>query len=220
MKILCVIQMLCLALPLTGQRKNGNSNAFDQAYRLVSKEQPQTPIKCGFPEIAALHFAGKTDPEARAHLQAILARPSLPEFYITPDSRFRIHYTTSGSNAVDPTSTTVPGVPDYVYEAGIAVQKSYALLVDSLGMKGHADDGGVDGPEFDFYIQNLGNLFGATFFDFSRGAGPAYIQLNNDYDPSIFFTDGFDALRVTVAHEYFHAVQLNYFLRVGDVFIF
>ena len=160
--------------------------------------------------IAALHEASRTDAKARAYLNSIEARPSLSESYVTPDNRFRIHYTTIGVHAVDLTSTIVSGIPDYVYEAGQAAQKSYALLVDTLGMRGHVADGGVDGPEYDFYILNLNNVYGETIPEFSGSSGPSYIRIDNDYDDTIFFSKGLAGLRVTVAHEYFHAVQLNY----------
>lgn len=174
------------------------------------------PMKCGFAAQTELRNAPGLEVELR---KSMLARPVLPQAYVTPDKRFRIHYTTSGVDAVASTSTNSEGVPDFVYEAGKAAQRAYALLVDSLGMKSHAPDGGVDGSEFDFYIINLGSLYGETRFEFSGGSGPAYIVIDNNYGPE-FYSQGLNGLRVTVAHEYFHAVQLNYFLRNEDIFFF
>ncbi len=173
------------------------------------------PMKCGFSTLATLRHA----PQAQQLWKSLSARPVLPNSYVTRDNRFRIHYTTTGADAVAATSTNPEGVPDFVYEASLAAQRAYSLLIDSLGMKSHAFDSGVDGNEFDFYIINLGSLYGETRFEFSGGSGPAYIVIDNNYGPE-FYSQGLDGLRVTVAHEYFHAVQLNYYLRGEDIFFF
>lgn len=182
----------------------------------------QEPIKCGFSEIAALHTASAHDARARIVLKAAAQRPVLPLSYITPDNRFEIHYTLTGPDAVNPSSTNSAGVPDFIYEAGLAAQRAYKLLVDpdSLGMRPHANDNGADGPQFDFYINNRTNSeYGSTVPEFQGASGPAYCLIDNDFGPG-YYTQGLDGLRVTVAHEYFHAVQLNYFLRDEDVYFF
>lgn len=177
------------------------------------------PVKCGFPALAALHAERTKNPDWQPQLRAAFARPTLPNSYVTPDGRFKIHYTTTGFDAVNPASTNAAGVPDFIYEAGRAAQRAYALLVEELGMRPHANDNGSDGPEFDFYVLDLGNLYGETILEFSSGSGPSYIRIDNDYG-SNFYTRGLEGLRVTVAHEYFHAVQLNYFFRDVDIFFF
>lgn len=207
-----------LASPVSSQTKNQVEQLlaeYQQARAGLSTE----PVKCGFPALAALHAERAKNPGWQPQLRAAFARPSLPQTYVTPDGRFKIHYTTVGSDAVNPASTNTAGVPDFIYEAGLAAQRAYALLVDELGMRPHADDNTVDGPEFDFYVLDLGNLYGETILEFSSSSGPSYIRLDNDYGSS-FYTRGLEGLRVTVAHEYFHAVQLNYFFRDVDIFFF
>lgn len=207
-----------LAFPLYSQ-------SFDQPEALFTRYERaraglgDEPLKCGLPTLAALRTASPRSAQASNLAKLTSARPVLPNSYFTSDNRFRIHYATSGSDAVANVSTNPDGVPDFVYEAGQAAQRSYALLVDTLRMRPHANDGGVDGAEYDFYIINLGNLYGETRFDFSTGAGPAYTVLDNDYGAG-FYSQGLEGLRVTVAHEYFHAVQLNYYLRGEDIFFF
>ncbi len=181
----------------------------------------QEPVKCGFPEIAALHAASAYDEHALGLLQAALQRPTLDSSYVTPDGRFRIHYEIVGPNAVNATSTNPAGVPDFVYEAGRVAQRAHTVLVDSLGMRQPAEDNGVDGPEFDFYIDNRPDLeYGRTNLEFAgEGSGPAYILIDNDFGPG-YYTQGLDGLRVTVVHEYFHAAQLNYYFRDEDIYFF
>ncbi len=207
-----------LALPLHSQPLSPSENLFTQ-YERARAGLSSEPLKCGFPMLAALRVASPQNTQEQQLLKLASARPVLPKSYFTTDNRFRIHYATSGEDAVSPVSTNPDGVPDFVYEAAKAAQHAYALLVDTLGMKAHAPDNGVDGAEFDFYIIDLGNLYGETRFDFSTGTGPAYTVIDNDYGPA-FYSQGLDGLRVTVAHEFFHAVQLNYFLRGDDVFFF
>lgn len=209
--------LLCcftLALFFSRQTFAQPENLFAQ-YQHARAGLAQEPMKCGFSALATLRHA----PQLQPLWKSISARPVLPNSYATSDNRFRIHYTTTGADAVAASSTNPDGVPDFVYEAGRAAQRAYALLVDSLGMRAHAFDGGVDGNEFDFYIINLGSLYGETRFEFSGGSGPAYIVIDNNYGPE-FFSQGLNGLRVTVAHEYFHAVQLNYLLRDEDIFFF
>lgn len=180
----------------------------------------QTPAKCGFPEIAALHAASAHEARARSLLKAAAQRPVLPLSYITPDRRFKIHYTVIGPDAVDPTSTNSAGVPDFVYEAGLAAQRAYHLLADSLGLRLYANDNGVDGPELDFYLNNRpGTEYGRTIPEFAGSNGPAYCIIDNDFGAG-YYTQGLNGLRVTVAHEYFHAVQLNYYFRGEDIYFF
>jgi hypothetical protein len=191
---------------------------------LASRSLPalaQEPVKCGFSEVAALHAAAAHDAHARSLLKAAMERPALPSNYVTADGRFKIHYTTTGANAVSSVSTNPDGVPDFVYEAGRTAQRAYALLVDSLGMRPAASDNGMDGPEFDFYIDNRPNLeYGRTNLEFvGEGSGPAYILIDNDFGPG-YYSQGLNGLRVTVAHEYFHAVQLNYYFRGEDLYFF
>ena len=178
----------------------------------------QAPVKCGFPEIAALHTAARHDAQARDLLKAALQRPILDFSYVTPDGRFKIHYTLTGPDAVDPVSTNSAGVPDFVHEAGVVAQRAHALLVDVLGMREPASDNASDGPEFDFYVNNRPRSeYGRTVPEFAGGSGPSYILVDNDFGAG-YYTHGLDALRVTVAHEYFHAVQLNYYYRLEDVY--
>ncbi len=214
---LCLFYSL-LTLPLYSQPLNQPENLFTQ-YERARAGISNEPLKCGFTALATLQaFSQQSEPRQRI-LKLAAARPVLPRSYFTADNRFRIHYAIAGDDAVSPVSTNPAGVPDFVYEAGLAAQRAYALLVDTLGMRAHAPDNGVDGSEFDFYIINLGNLYGETRFDFSTGTGPSYIVIDNDYGPG-FYSQGLDGLRVTVAHEYFHAVQLNYYLRGEDIFFF
>ncbi len=207
------------AQTLRSEEQAAEARQILQQYEMARRGELEQPIKCGFTAMALL----QADPALAAQFPALakakLQRPTLPFFYTTPSGRFKFHYTLTGADAVNPTSTISPPVPDYVYEAGLAAERAYHLLIDSLGFAPHASDNGNDGPELDFYFQN-DQSYGATFPEFSGGQtrGPAYITVENDFNG--FYTTGVHALRVTVAHEYFHAVQLNIRNINGDSFFF
>jgi len=189
-----------------------------QQYEKALQGESEQPLKCGFAAQALLHAESAL--ERTPLLKTLEDRPVLPLSYITPGGRFEFHYTLTGDSAVSRAATISPPTPDYVYEAGVAAERAYRILVDSLGFAPHASDAGLDGPEFDFYIVNLRNVYGFTNWTFSdqQGRGPAYILFDNDF--AGFFSEGLQGLRVTVAHEYFHAVQLNIRYRREDVFFF
>lgn len=184
----------------------------------------QQPLKCGTGTLVTLLEAARHSKRAADVVAILSERPVLSHFFVTGDGRFRIHYTTSGADAVDPTSTNNLGVPDYVYEAALAATYSHRLLVDSLGYREPASDEGRDGPELDIYIVNrAGQDYGYTVPEAlaagAAGRYAAFTVVDNDFSQSErYYTPGVNGVRVTVAHEYFHAVQLNYQLREADVF--
>lgn len=182
------------------------------------------PLKCGTGIVVSLLEAARHSKSAAVAAAILSERPLLPEFFITGDGRFRIHYTTTGSDAVDATSTNSFGIPDYVYETANAATYSRRLLVDSLGYHEPAGDDGRDGPESDIYIVNRGGQdYGYTVPEApaagAEGRYAAFTVVDNDFSTGEgYFTPGINGLYVTVAHEYFHAVQLNYQLREEDIF--
>lgn len=199
-------------------------NAAQEFLAALHGESEQ-PIKCGLSYILNLRHNFSNFPSDQQHaLQSMFQRPDfLPESYVSSKGHFKIHYTTSGINAVSPVSTKAAGVPDYVYEAARAAERSYFLLVDSLGFRPNLPDEGIDGPEYDIYIMELGNVYGWTFSENAVSSNPlrytAYMKVDNDF-VGPYFTHGLDALRVTIAHEFFHAIQFAYAYRDMDLFFF
>jgi hypothetical protein len=87
--------------------------------------------------------------------------------------------------------------------------------VDGLGYRAPLSDGLRGGsPQFDVYLKDLGGqLYG---FCAAESRGPkrtavGYCVLDNDFSPAQFPTGTPDGnLRVTAAHEFFHAIQYAY----------
>lgn len=141
-------------------------------------------------------------------------RPTLPYSYRSSDGHFLIHYTLSGDDAVDATSTNPDGVPDYVFEAAQIAERSYHLLIDTLGFQTPPVDN-ESSPETDIYIVNWGGSAYAYTYDENPVLSTdrpydytAFTVIDNDYEE--YASTGIVGLQVTIAHEYFHIVHLGY----------
>lgn len=129
-----------------------------------------------------------------------------------------VHWVDTSVDAVAQTDTDLDTVPDYVETVAATVagvRQTYA----NAGYKTPKPDGTLGGDErFDVYLADIGasGLYGyCTSDQVIPAAGPydawGYCVLDNDYAVTEFPTNTpIENLRVTVAHEYFHAVQFAY----------
>lgn len=155
------------------------------------------------------------DSDQQAVLRPLLARPSLPLNLVSSSGQFKIHYADAGIHAVPKADGNGNNIPDFVEEAARAFDESHDLQVNVLGYRVAPADNGIDGPEYDVYIQSLGTQsYGFTQGEAAIPQTPqndftSYIVIDNDFEND-HFTTGIDGARVTAAHEYFHAVQFGY----------
>ena len=177
---------------------------------------------CGTAALMTLRSHWNDLPEkTRARLALVLqqfSRPVTQADYISPSGHFRIHYDTSDANAVDPADGNKDGVPDYVEEAGATADSAWAMEVDRFGFNPPPSDGAVGGgqDQYDIYIQELSRdaLYGATYPEnIQATTTTSYIVLDNNYTDPIYSSSGKDGLHVTLAHEFFHAIQFGYYSR-------
>ena len=111
------------------------------------------------------------------------------------------------------------GVPDWVETVIGVFDEVWAVEINALGYRMPLKDGaGSDqGRGLDIYLADIGNdgIYGYCTNDRPRRhsrSQPAYCVIDNDFaeedfSPGVF---GLDALKVTAAHEFFHAVQFAY----------
>lgn len=129
-----------------------------------------------------------------------------------------VHWVDTSTDAVNQTDHNVNGIPDYVEtvaSVGGSVHQSYV----AAGYRAPRGDGSLGGDSrTDLYLANIGPqlLYGYCTTDQDvPNEGPydawAYCVLDNDYAKSEFPTNTpGENLQVTLAHEYFHAVQFAY----------
>jgi len=174
-------------------------------------------------------------PASQALLRPVLqSRPSLPFFFDVPllsgqsGPGFRIHYTKTGSDSVRNASidlrgfgSAVPnGVPDWVDTVGLVLDSVWIRGVGQLGFRPPISDGFYpqgDGPRLDIYLEDLGGFFlGGTFpdsFPVNGNQSTAFILLSPTFDIPPYSGQPHGpqrAMRVTAAHEFFHAIQFAY----------
>ena len=179
----------------------------------------------------ALHkneLSGKELAEANGYL----ARPTDPSGPNNPDAAYTVpeatpacsgaicvHYVATTGDAPAATDVDANGVPDYVDTAlstTVHVHNTYV----AAGYRAPKGDGALGGGSntTDIYIADIGDdgLYGYCTSDQNiPNNGPfnawAYCVLDNDYAADEFPTNTpIENLQVTVAHEYFHAVQFGY----------
>ncbi|RMF65980.1 MAG: T9SS C-terminal target domain-containing protein [Calditrichaeota bacterium] len=217
---------LLLAASASGQTSSSREELFSRALSVLSRDRVPPRLRvaervAGSPGCATFIVAQvRRDfhlftAEQRRILRPLIVRPNLPENIVTGDGRFRVHFTRTGSDAVPATDSDGDGVPDFVEEVARAFERSWQVEIDSLGYLKPPDDAGVDGPEYDVYIQDLGERFyGFTQSESDVPGTPqddvrSYVVLDNDFNNN-HFTTGVRGARVTAAHEFFHAIQFSY----------
>ena len=158
---------------------------------------------------------GMFSSEQKAILNKVFQRPSLPLSFVSSTGRFKIHFADQGSDAVPLDDVNSNSIPDFVEEVALAFENSHENEVEVLGYQMPPDDAGVDGPEYDIYLQDLG----LGFYSFTQAEAEipetpqddmrSFTVLDNDFQNE-HFTTGIQGAQVSAAHEYFHAVQFGY----------
>jgi len=124
-------------------------------------------------------------------------------FIISPSGKFRINF-----------SKALSSYPKYnVDSVGIIIDSVYKYQVEYLGFippKGKVDD------IYDIYINNISD-YGYTELLYQNPIR-SQIVLSTDY--SNYYTSGLEAIKVTLAHEFHHAIQFNYKLPDSDIFFY
>ena len=183
---------------------------------------------CGTPVVnEALAALDESGPEYRRQLLKTLQRPILSESAVSPSGHFRIHYDTSGRDAVDIVDEDGNDIPDFIDEAATALDSAWKLEVDELGYRPPPSDGGAGGgDEYDVYVIELGGAntgYYGTTTPLSTGTMPtaSFLTIDNNYTDAGYGgtsgcnstrgARGLGALRVTAAHELYHAVHFAYY---------
>lgn len=124
--------------------------------------------------------------------------------YQSPSGKFLFWYALEGDDAIPAEDSSGSGFPDRVEIAALAADEAWEMLIQDLGYK---DPVPADGT-YDFYFANLG-FYGQT--SISDGKPFSIIDSRFDWVPgNDYEDDALGAMKVTIAHEFYHAVQFAY----------
>ncbi len=217
------ISLIAFQTAFSGTNRPHNSQIKQSRDALVrymrGGESADLPEKCGLPAISfAMQNRDRLTDELKSDLQTVLARPSLQKSILV--GNFRIHYDTVG--------TDTPAMLDSLYQRISGSADQFADSVGSIAnycldyetrVLGYPppppDSGDGGGTEFDIYIVDRGD-YGETTPETeltNKGDGGKYtsfVSIDNDFQfvqPTI--NKGMPALRVTLAHELYHSIQMG-----------
>ena len=174
--------------------------------------------KCGFGIVNSIKSnIDFFSPEQQNILKSVLSRPPLQTSVVSPSGFFRIHYDEAGTN--HPSYSSGLSVEQNVTEVAEALDSVYRFEIDLLGFLWPPSDNGAGGDDkYDVYIQNQGGgLYGYTEWESNVGSinWTSFMVIDNDYIG--YYSTGLDGMKVTVAHEFHHAIQVgNYAVQNGS----
>ncbi|MEZ5359127.1 MAG: dockerin type I repeat-containing protein [Candidatus Zixiibacteriota bacterium] len=157
------------------------------------------------------------DSDQQAALSAMLFRPSMDNQFTSPSGRFRIHYDTTGIEPVPTLDSDEDGIPDFVERIALYSDSAATVYHDILGYLPVVIDTAGGNSAYDLFLVSIA-AYGATIPEFPGDSSwndyGAYTMIHRNFygflpndDPE---GDTIGAMKVTCAHEYFHAVQLAY----------
>ncbi len=183
--------------------------------------------KCGLPAIAyAIQYRDRLPANVASALHDIQTRPTTQKSILV--GSFRVHYDTTGIDApgmLDPTYQIIPGTADQ-YADSVAAIANYCEMVETaqLGYLPSPSDGSLGGgPEYDIYVASIVDYGFTTPDTTSKPDGEtctSFVTIDNSFqwvNPPA--NKGLPGLRVTLAHELHHSIQLgNYGFWWSDIY--
>ncbi len=191
---------------------------------IQARTQGQAPqkieAKCGFGPALELRLAYPYLPASLQKLSApLLLKPKRQYSVVSPSGHFTLHYDLTGYNKVPAKDSLKNGIPDYIDSAAVILDHVWDVEINQLGFRPPPDSTGQPVKSYPVYFTNMG-YYGVTNFDLNEDIASlpgqnyaSYLELHNNFAGSGFATNGLDALKVTAAHEFHHAIQLGYQLR-------
>ena len=175
---------------------------------------------CGTPHLVeAMSAAPNLSADFQARLGKLVKdRPDAQYNLLSPSGHFRVHYDTEGRNAVSSKDADANGIPDYIDHTLAILDSTWVLEIEQLGYNPPPSDNGLGGGnEYDVYVVELGvgrSYYGFAYPGTSGATTYSHLEIDNNFtDPGYKQTRGLDALRVTIAHEFHHALQFGYYAK-------
>lgn len=195
----------------------GNAKSIEE----LAFERYGTPglMKSGTPAIMRLL---KDDSDEMVAAKAAFTentRPVMDRFADSSRGLFRVHYNLTGKDAPDLTDADGNSIPDYVDSTLVYLEYAWDLLVNDLGYGQPRYDGLLGGAPrdlIDCYLLELSDssspVYGLTKPDsFTGGSSSSFLEIDNGFTENVYNTKGYDALKITTAHEFFHVIHYSYY---------
>ena len=199
------------------------SYAIHQPDKLPKEYRSSIPIKSGTGILEELnqYLNSRSADQAvsEAVRQATSPVPELDKAYRSPSGYFNIHYTLEGANAVDFNRRDHRAAPPYIVQIGEAFDNSRTVTCFTRGFREPILDEGKN--TYDIYVYDLKDKYGVTYSsnlyspgNSRSGIASSYICIDNSYSGEKGFDKSrLECMKVTAAHEFFHAVQFAYNVR-------
>ena len=218
--LVAVLAILTLPVPLEAGALDGYylarfGETSQQITAAVLQQTDRQVERCNTPLYRSLRKDwALLEPATRKTLAKYLALPVLsgPENTIlSPSGRFRIHYTTTGSDAATPSwAQTTAQVFDEVYTIEVANSGNPHNL-------GYQPAPTRNGAPYDVYLQDLASIreYGHTndtgLIAPGSASASSYTVVDRSFSSAIYAPyTGITGLKVTAAHEYHHGIQFGY----------
>ena len=194
----------------------------DKSIKSVLGEVEQE--KCGFGLISTIKVNySRFTPQQQQNIKKILQVPDLQTSFITPNGFFRVHYDSvirrDTVNIIPIDTNNIPSYDNRPLKECLdlisqTLDSVYNFEIKNLGYLFP----NPDNSPYDIYISNSTlNSYGYTEPDSSRDNGTysSHIVIHNNY--SNFKTKGINGARVTLAHEFHHAIQIGRYIYRYDL---
>jgi hypothetical protein len=172
--------------------------------RFKAQKNAMVNLHCLTETVRLFHQNRSVLPKSTQEEVSSFLSSDLPQSYTSDSGLFQLHYTNSGTDAVPQTDSDNSGVPDYIEHAADYADSTYAHQVGNIGFT----DPLIQNQKYQLYFQNLG-YYGYTTTNSNGSSTEIYIE--NDFSGFASNTDPdgdmLGALKVTIAHEFKHAIQ-------------
>lgn len=175
-------------------------------------------------------------------MDTLTFRPANTHFADSKEGNFRVHYDITGRNAVPSIDEDNNNIPDFIDSVLYYADYINEFYIFDLGYKPFAIDSGSGGSKaFDIYLWELGDdsldgyggIYGMSILDKQQIPGShsshnSFCVIDDDFSEldsnngsqTFQTTNGFDALKVTLAHELHHAIQFLYTSEGINAYVF
>lgn len=190
----------------------------------ISEASPQSGAHCGFKDLVELRQQIRQMSTANQALFESLMPAQPPvrqDSVLSPSGRFRLYFDREDRHAVPLEDVSGNGIPDYVDSAAVYLDLAWQVQIEQLGFRPPPNQDGQPVEIYPIYFTNFGYYGLTTYSEIDIPSLPginytSYIELHNNYESAIFYSKGLEGLKVTVAHEFNHAIQLGYNFRIEE----